>query len=102
MKVLTASRLCNGEVVWLAADHSWTGSIDRAEVARDERTQEKLERAARAALLKNEVVDVSVVDVTVVNGAVRALRLRERIGITGLSQRHGLAKPSHRRQASAA
>ena len=63
MKILTANRLSNGRTVWLAADHSWADSIEAAEVARDEATREKLERAGRAALIKNEVADVGFVDI---------------------------------------
>ena len=98
MKIVTANRLRDGEAVWLAADHSWTSIIDGAEIARDVATQEKLERAARAALLKNEVVDVNVVDVTLVDGAIRALRLRERIRASGPTTRTDIgkqARPAH-------
>lgn len=83
MKVLTANRLSDGEVVWLAADHSWAATIDAAEIGRDETTVEKLERAGKAAALKNEVVDVSLIDVEIVDGALRPTRLRERIRAAG-------------------
>ena len=96
MKIVTANRLRDGEAVWLAADHSWTSRIDGAEIARDEITQAKLERAARAALLKHEVADVAVVDVTFVDGEVSALRLRARIGACGSTSRTDPGKPSRR------
>jgi len=92
MKILTANRLADGEVVWLAADHSWATSIAEAEIAHDAATEEKLERAGRAAFLKNEVVDVALIDVAVVDGAIRPLRLRERIRAAGPTNRRDLGK----------
>lgn len=68
MKILTANRLTDGEAVWLASDHSWAVSIQDAEIASDDATQEKLERAGKAAFIKNEVVDVTLIDVAIVNG----------------------------------
>lgn len=81
MQILTANRLRDREVVWLAADHSWTDRIESAEIARNEATAEKLERAGRAALLKNEVIDVNLVDVEIVAGRIHSLRLCEHIGM---------------------
>jgi hypothetical protein len=83
MKILTANRLIDGEAVWLAPDHSWAESIHAAEIARDEATVEKLERAGKAALCKNEVVDVVLIDVEIAQGEVRPIRLRERIRAAG-------------------
>ncbi len=92
MKIVTANRLTDGEAVWLAADHSWAASMEAAEVAQDKATEEKLERAGRAALLKNEVVDVNLVDVTVVDGRIVPQRLRERIRAAGPTNRTDLGK----------
>ena len=83
MKILTANRLIDGEAVWLAADHSWAETIHAADIARDDATLEKLERAGRAALCKNEVVDVNLIDIEIANGEIRPLRLRERIRAAG-------------------
>ncbi|MFN4271175.1 MAG: DUF2849 domain-containing protein [Aliihoeflea sp.] len=83
MKILTANRLIDGEAVWLASDHSWAETIHAAEIARDDATIEKLERAGRAALCKNEVVDVNLIEIEIVDGEIRPLRLRERIRATG-------------------
>ncbi|TWG49161.1 MULTISPECIES: DUF2849 domain-containing protein [unclassified Aminobacter] len=96
MKVLTANRLTNGEAVWLAADHSWTPTIQGAEIALDEATEEKLIRAGKAALCKNEVVDVNLIDVELVDGVVRPVRLRERIRAAGPTNRRDLGKQAER------
>lgn len=92
MKVLTANRLTDGEAVWLAPDHSWAETIDAAEIGRDEATVEKLERAGTAAALKNEVVDVNLIDVEIVEDGVRPTRLRERIRAAGPTTHPGLGK----------
>jgi hypothetical protein len=92
MKVLTANRLTDGEAVWLAHDHSWAETIDAAEIARDKDTELKLERTGQAAYLKNEVVDVALIDVELADGAVRPLRLREKIRAAGPTTRMDLGK----------
>ena len=93
MKILTANRLTDGEAVWLCADHSWAETIDVAEIARDAATEEKLERAGKAALCKNEVVDLALVDIDLADGPTgpqAAAWLRERgipsIFVTGQTQ----------------
>jgi hypothetical protein len=102
MKILTANRLTDGEAVWLASDHSWAETIQAAEIARDKATEEKLERAGRAAFLKNEVVDVDLVDVEIVDGAIRPLRLRERIRAAGPTNRRDHGKQARPEIATAA
>ncbi|MCO5058955.1 MAG: DUF2849 domain-containing protein [Rhizobiaceae bacterium] len=92
MKILTANRLTDGEAVWLAADHSWAETIDLAEIARDKAAEEKLECTGRAAFLKNEVVDVALVDIELADGAIRPLRLRERIRAAGPTFRSDVGK----------
>ncbi|TKT82675.1 DUF2849 domain-containing protein [Aquamicrobium sp. LC103] len=102
MKVLTANRLADGEAVWLASDHSWAETIDAAEIARDVGIEEKLQRAGRAAYLKNEVVDVDLIDVELVDGVVRPVRLRERIRAAGPTNRTDLGKQARPQVAAAA
>lgn len=62
MKVLKARRLPDGKTVWLASDHSWVADREAAEVACDCVTEEKLQRAARAALCKKEVASAAFVE----------------------------------------
>lgn len=92
MKILTANRLSNGEAVWLAADHSWSETIHAAELARDAAGEEKLSLTGRAAFLKNEVLDVELVDVQVIGGEIVPVRLRERIRAAGPTNRNDLGK----------
>ena len=83
MKILTANRLVDGEAVWLAADRSWVENIQLAERASDPETEARLDAAGKAALANNEVVDVNLIDVTLVDGAIRPNRLREQIRADG-------------------
>ncbi|PHP68875.1 nitrite reductase [Zhengella mangrovi] len=83
MKILTANRLSDGIAVWLRADHSWAAAIDEADVAADAACEEKLSHAGHAAFLKNEVVDVNLIDVDLVDGEIVPRRLRERIRAGG-------------------
>jgi hypothetical protein len=92
MKVLTANRLSDGEAVWFASDHSWAETIDAAEIARDKAAEEELERAGKAAFLNNEVLDVELIDIQLVDGAIWPVRLRERIRAAGPSNRNDLGK----------
>lgn len=89
MKILTANRLKDGVSVWLASDHSWVTTIEAAEVAEDAIQEEKLERAGKAAFLKNEVIDVNLIDVERVGAGVRPTRLRERIRADGPTVAYG-------------
>lgn len=102
MKILTANRLTDGEAVWLAPDHSWSSDITHAQIAHDKLVEEKLERAGKAAFLKNEVVDVALVDIGIVDGAIRPLRLRERIRAAGPTNRLDHGKQARPQSAIAA
>jgi hypothetical protein len=83
VKALTANRLADGEAVWLASDHSWAETIDAAELARDKPAEERLQAVGRLAFQSNEVLDLELIEVEIVNGAIRPVRLRERIRAAG-------------------
>ncbi|MFC6490733.1 DUF2849 domain-containing protein [Nitratireductor sp. GCM10026969] len=96
MKLLTANRLSDGEAVWLAAGGRWVEDIAQAEVAREAETEARLEETGRAAAARNEVVDVNLIDVEFVDGAVRPIRLRERIRAAGPTIHPELGKQARR------
>ncbi len=102
MKILTANRLSDGEAVWLSTDHSWADVIIGAEIAADGQAQEKLERAGHSAFLKNEVVDINLVDIELIEGAPVPIRLRERIRAAGPTNRLDLGKQAMAGVAAAA
>ncbi|MBX3572262.1 MAG: DUF2849 domain-containing protein [Mesorhizobium sp.] len=99
MKVLTANRLIDGEAVWFGSDQRWHETIDYAEVARDKAADERLERLGKEAFARNEVVDVDLIDVELLGGEIRPLRLRERIRAAGPTNRTDLGKQARPRPA---
>jgi hypothetical protein len=101
VKILTANRLVDGEAVWLAPDYSWAETIDVAEVARDKDAEARLEAAGAEAIRRNRVVDVNLVDVELIDGAIVPIRLRERIRAAGPTNRLDLGKQARLGVASA-
>ncbi|TKD43778.1 MAG: DUF2849 domain-containing protein [Mesorhizobium sp.] len=91
MKVLTANRLADGEAVWYA-NGGWAEIIDNADVAHDKAAEDRLEAIGATAYANNEVVDVNLIDVTVANGVVEPVRLREKIRAAGPTNRNDLGK----------
>jgi hypothetical protein len=92
VKVLTANRLTDGEAVWFAGDKSWSETIADAEIAADKDADARLEAIGKTAHDNNEVVDVNLIDVDVVDGQIRPLRLREQIRAAGPTNRIDLGK----------
>jgi hypothetical protein len=82
-KVLTANRLGDGIAVWLTAAGEWSEKLQDALVARHAEAVEALEAIGKRDYAGNKVVDVNVIDVEEVDGAIRPQRLRERIRAAG-------------------
>ena len=91
MKILTANRLSDGKAVWYA-NGAWRETIEGAEIAADKDAEARLEAIGKAAFDVNVVLDVAMADVEVVDGAIRPLRLRERIRAAGPTIRSDLGK----------
>lgn len=92
MKVITANRLLNGDVVWLGEKGAW---VERITLARTFEGKEAVAAglAEGAEAEKNqEVVGVYEMDVTVEDGVIVPVRLRERIRATGPTTHPGLGK----------
>ena len=77
--VVTANRLTDGIVVYLAADGSWTEDIARARRAETKDEVKALEAEAAEAVKAREVVSVYPMDVAVDDSGVHPLSVRERI-----------------------
>jgi Protein of unknown function (DUF2849) len=92
VKVLTANRLTDGEAVWFARDNRWSESMADSELATDADAEARLEAIGKAAFDNNEVVDVNLIDVQLVAGAIKPLRLREQIRAAGPTNRVDLGK----------
>jgi len=83
MKVVTANRLLDGEVVWLGADKNWVGDLSRAQILE---TKDDLAAAmvtAGQAIADRQVVEAYDVDVVLEDGRLTPKRLRERIRAAG-------------------
>ncbi|OXT02888.1 hypothetical protein B7H23_02835 [Notoacmeibacter marinus] len=83
MKVLTANRLKDGEVVYYNHAEGWTPTFAGASIARDTETVETLQKTGAAAAARNEVVDVNLIDVMHDGDDIKPLRLREIIRASG-------------------
>ena len=101
MKVLTANRLTDGEAVWYAAGQ-WAETIVGSDVAADKAAEASLEAIGAKAYADNQVVDVNLIDVDVVDGEIKPLRLREVIRAAGPTNRTDLGKQAEHVQASQA
>ena len=67
-----------------------------AEVANDKEAEARLEAIGKAAYANNEVVDVNLIDIDLVDGAIVPPRLRERIRAAGPTNRTDLGKQARR------
>jgi hypothetical protein len=77
--VVTANRLIDGIVVYLASDGGWTEEIGRARLAETEDEVKALEAEAARDVAARKVVAVYPMDVAVRDGTVDPLSVRERI-----------------------
>ena len=77
--VVTANRLRDGIVVYLASDGSWTEEIGGARIAETEDELAALEARAAEDVKARKVVAVYPMDVALHDGTVDPLSVRERI-----------------------
>ena len=77
--VVTANRLVDGIVVYLAPDGSWTEEIDRARLAETEDETKALEEQAAKDAKARKVVAVYPMEVAIVDGTVDPLSVRDKI-----------------------
>lgn len=91
-KVLLASDLAEGDVVFLGAE-GWERGLSRAKIAYDAAEAAALDAAGKAAVASNRVVDAYLVDVFVdAAGAPTPLHFREKFRAAGPSVRRDLGK----------
>jgi hypothetical protein len=77
--VVTANRLVDGIVVYLASEGGWTEEIGRARLAETEDETKTLEALAAKDVAARKVVAVYPMEVAVRDGTVDPLSVRERI-----------------------
>jgi Protein of unknown function (DUF2849) len=77
--IITANILRSGEVVYLAADASWTRNISSAAVADTKSALLSYESIAHQAVISREVIAVYAMDVVLRQGAPQPISVREMI-----------------------
>jgi hypothetical protein len=82
-QVISANRLVDGIVVYLAADGSWSESIDGARLFAAANESEAGLATARLDVTRNLVIDPFLVSVTPDGGRLRAGLLRDEIRARG-------------------
>lgn len=82
-QIVTANRLGDGRVVFLAWDGGWSETIDDAHRSDGAEESEWLLAMAGRAAAARLVVDPYLIDVAVADGRVRAVKRRERIRAAG-------------------
>lgn len=90
-QILTANRLGDGIVVFLARDGGWSEHIDDSRVADDETGRVEMVAAGERAVAAGAVVGPYLIEAILSGGQIRAVRLRERIraaGPTAGSEQH--------------
>ena len=93
-QVISANRLSDGIIVFLASGHRWVESLQAAEVFPDAATtRTALERVADD-VKGNFVIEVAAFDVNTAGGRIEARHLRDRIRVAGPT-----VHPDHGKQA---
>jgi hypothetical protein len=92
VKILTANRLTDGEAVWFSKAERWSEFMADSELAADAAAEARLEAIGKAAVDNNEVVDVNLIDVQLIAGVIKPVRLREQIRAAGPTNRTDVGK----------
>lgn len=82
-RIIVASRLSDGVVVYLNRNDAWTSRIDDARAANDDSEAEALLAAGAQAARDQVIVDPYLIEIAEEDGRQRAARLRERIRALG-------------------
>jgi hypothetical protein len=85
LQMITANRLTDGAVVFLASDDRWVERFEEGRLARDEVEAVTLQQAAEAAVARAHVVGPYLIEVNEQNGRLLPARYRERIRVDGPS-----------------
>lgn len=94
-QVLTANRLIDGAVVFLAVGETWVTRLDDVQVAADKDDAAALEAIGARDVAAQIVVAPYLIDVAEENGHIAPTRYRERIRAFGPSTHPELAKQAY-------
>lgn len=85
LQMITANRLTDGAVVFLAAGGRWVEQFQGGRIAVDETEAARLQQEADAAVVSAEVVGPYLIEVGEKDGRLEPRRYRERIRVQGPS-----------------
>lgn len=90
--IMIANDLLDGDVVFLATS-GWSRDPAHAQIATDNEAAERFEAAARMAMAARQIVDASLIDVTIQpDGRAVPNHFRERFRVLGPTHRTDLGK----------
>lgn len=92
MKVITANRLMDGEVVWQGPGGAWVELLNEASVLDGKEAVEAGLLTAERSVKNQEVVEAYALDVTREEGRILPVRLREIIRAAGPTTHPDLGK----------
>ncbi len=78
-KVMTANRLLDGAVVYLAAEDAWVTDLAQARLADTEEAENLLEAASKRAVHRQHIVGAYAMEVSLVDGRPQPRSVRELI-----------------------
>jgi hypothetical protein len=96
IQIVTANRLDDGAVVYLADEGGWSDGISGGRLAEGKEEGAALLAAAERAVAERKVVDPYLIDVVVEDETPRAVRFKERIRASGPPVRPDLGKQATR------
>lgn len=83
LRMMTANRLSDGSVVYLATDGGWTGLLYEGRIAETDAEAERLAAMAERAVEDRCVIGPYLIEIIDDDGSVRPVRLREEIRAEG-------------------
>jgi sulfite reductase (NADPH) hemoprotein beta-component len=94
LQVVTANRLGDGRVVYLADGDAWVEEVGRARIAESEETGKTLTAVAEKAVAERLVVGPYLIDVKVEGDRVTPTRYREVLRALGPSTHPEFSRPA--------
>ena len=92
MKIITANRLLDGEVVWLGSKKLWVSNVNEANVLNSDEELENALSVAENAVSDRKIIEPYAVDVKNIDGDIEPLSVKEKIRTKGPTTRLDLGK----------
>ena len=85
MKLITANRLIDGEVVWFSNQNSWVNDLNKAKVIENAEELARALQMAEEAVADQQILEPYAVDVQRVNDRIEPISMKEKIRAHGPS-----------------